>query len=68
MNNIEVVTRCTKNPDAPPQRMVIEDKNSFHWSWLNRHMTWSLRTGHSIALYPTDAAVTFVDRRMPGMS
>lgn len=60
--NIEIVTRHIGKLDEAAQRMVIADKNAGQRKWLNDHITWAIRTGHSVAIYPTDAAITWVDR------
>lgn len=62
MNNqrVEIVTRSVANPDEVPLRMIIETTDAWHRNWLNKHLDWAVRTGRSVAIYPTDAAVTFV--------
>jgi hypothetical protein len=65
--NVEVVTRDSKNPDAPPSIMIIDDTNISAGKWLRNHMWWAMRTNHSVTCYPTDKAVTWIDKTVKGV-
>lgn len=63
IQHIEVTTRDLNDLDAPPQSMVINDKNKLHMYWLEKHLFWAVRTGKVVRIEGTNKAVTFIDRK-----
>lgn len=59
--NVHVITR-EMDSDDPAKHVVIDHDNFEHRKWLGKHCFWAFRSNHQIVTYPTDEAVTFVER------